>query len=237
MAPKSKTKAKATRVKQKKWTPIYAPKAFNEQILGESPVTDTTLLLGRVISVSLMDITGDPNKQSTYLKFKITEQKGSGVGTEIVGYNILLSASKRKISRAGNKITHSFVCKTADNRVVRVKPLVFTKAYVKGSISKAVRKIVEETLVKEISKRDFTTCIIDIIMNKLQISVKEASKKVYPLRMCDVRVFEIEKDSRLKKARISTVEDAPVEEKAPEDETPVLTAEESEEKKEEVGEQ
>jgi small subunit ribosomal protein S3Ae len=204
------TKQKATRVRQKKWYTIYAPKVFNEQVLGETTVVDTKELLGRVISVSLMELTGDPNKQSTYIKFKITEQKQGGVGTEAIGYYMLQTSSKRRISRSGTKITSSIACKTADAKIVRVKPIIFTKTHIKGSIKTVMRKTLEAILAREIGKREFTTVLTELAFNKIQIAVKEQMKKIYPLRGCDIRFFEIEKEKKQKTVKLVTAAPEPV---------------------------
>src|SRR3989339_814793 len=62
------TKA-ASKVKRKKWINVIAPKLFNNEIMGEIPVTEPKSLVGRCISVSLMGLIGDMKKQGTNVKF------------------------------------------------------------------------------------------------------------------------------------------------------------------------
>jgi len=57
-----------TVIKKKKWVPIQAPKLFNEQIIGESLVGEAQELVGRRATVSLMTLTGDPQKILHYCK-------------------------------------------------------------------------------------------------------------------------------------------------------------------------
>ena len=78
----AKPAAKAVIAKKKIWVPIKATKLFSEQVLGESFVEAPEQLMGRVASVSLMILTGDPQKQTVSVSFKVTGVTKEGVTTD-----------------------------------------------------------------------------------------------------------------------------------------------------------
>ena len=63
--------SKATTIKKKIWVQLVAPQSFNSQLIGEIPTTETKKLIGRVVTVNLMSLTGDMKKQNTNIKFLI----------------------------------------------------------------------------------------------------------------------------------------------------------------------
>ena len=89
-----KAPAKAVIIKKKRWVAIIAPKLFNDQLLGESFVEEPANLVGRCVSVSLMVLTGDPQKQNVSVSFKIVGVQNDMVTTELTGYRLLPAAAK-----------------------------------------------------------------------------------------------------------------------------------------------
>ena len=57
---------------RKRWFDVLATKDFNETVIGETPALAPEQIVGRVISVNLMNITGNIKKQNINVKFKIT---------------------------------------------------------------------------------------------------------------------------------------------------------------------
>ena len=69
---KAKARAKKlTKAKKKTWVKIHAPKIFNEQIIGETLVADSSLTIGKPITVNLMNLTGDIKKQQININDRI----------------------------------------------------------------------------------------------------------------------------------------------------------------------
>ncbi|HME87248.1 MAG TPA: 30S ribosomal protein S3ae, partial [Candidatus Nanoarchaeia archaeon] len=50
--------------KLKKWYKVLSPSYFGSVELGETVALEDALVLGRTVTTSLMNITGDPKKQS-----------------------------------------------------------------------------------------------------------------------------------------------------------------------------
>ena len=226
------TKA-ASKVKRKKWIKIIAPKLFNNEIMGEIPVTEPKSLVGRCISVSLMGLIGDMKKQGTNVKFTITNVQGDRASTELVGYSIVPSSVRRLVRRGKERLEMSFICKTSDNKIIRIKPLMVPPIKLKGSVCVALRKTTSNYLTTNIAKLSFDNLIKDLITTKLQKSLKDELKKTYPLRIIEVAYVHIEtKEKSLKKAEEIVLTESKEEVIEPKEEETSEKSEEAETKKE-----
>jgi len=171
------TEAKATlKVKKKKWYVIVAPKLFKNVEMGEIPITEGKLAVGRSITVNLMTLTNDIKKQNANLTFVIDDMQNNRANTTMVGYFISPASVKRVVRRGKERINFSFVCKTSDNKNVRIKPLILPNNKVKGSISARLKRTAIDLIKKYAAKESFENLMRDIIIDKLQKTVKRNSK-------------------------------------------------------------
>ena len=180
------------KLKKRQWFPIIAPKQFENVVLGETLVYEPQAMLGKALSHNLMNLTSDPKKQNINIHFKIVEVQGDKGITSIIGYEIVPSSVKRFVRRNSEKMDLSFTCDTADNVFVRVKPLVITKADVKGSIAAKMRNMIVQFLAKTIKKMSYDEVLNDLISHKLQSLMRENFYKMYPLKVCEIRYFGVE---------------------------------------------
>ena len=149
-----------------------------------------------------MNLTNDVKKQNVTIHFKIVEIEGDKGKTTITGYEIVPSSVKRFVRRNSEKMDLSFACSTADNVTIRVKPLVITKADVKGSIAAKMRNIIVNYLVKTIKKITYDELVNDLITHKLQAIMRENLNRIYPLKVCEVRYAGIEATHQPQAAQI-----------------------------------
>jgi small subunit ribosomal protein S3Ae len=179
-------KSAGLKVKAKTWFKIFAPKSFNNEVIGESLLTSSENLMGKYICVNLSLITGDMKKQGTVIKFKVTSIRPEGGNTEVVGYEIQPATLRRFMRRAIKDIANSFECMTADNVRVRIKPIAFVSNRVKGSISTLLSRTIKFLVIKEVKSKNYVDLFNEIIMGKLQREIRERLNKIY-----SVRIFEI----------------------------------------------
>ncbi len=194
----AKGTAAAVIVKKKKWVLIQAPKLFNEQVIGESFVEEAQMLVGRHVSVSLMVLTGDPQKQAVNVSFKITGVKNNVVTTELVGYQLLPSAAKKLMRRARSKIDDSFIVETADKKYIRVKPMIITRGRTTHSVLATMLKLERAYISKMISKMDFEGFVRDVVSKKLQHGLSQLLKRLYPVGVCEIRQMEFIPAAKIK---------------------------------------
>ncbi|HLC65383.1 MAG TPA: hypothetical protein VJI46_04640 [Candidatus Nanoarchaeia archaeon] len=204
---------KTAKIKKKIWYQIIAPKLFNEQPLGETIVYDPQEMVGKSLSVNLMVLTNDIKKQNINVTFKVDKLEGSKGRTSMVGYDIVPSSVKRLVRRSRDKIDLSFVCKTADNALIRVKPVLITKANAKGSVLTKIRVKCIELCTRSIAKLDYEKFLEEILSHHLQESLIGDLKKIYPLKTLEIRSMEIvpsDRKVRVEKVR-EEIKEAPAE--------------------------
>ena len=195
------------KLKKKQWYPIVAPKQFEEVVIGETLVADPQAMLGKALSHNLMNLTSDMKRQNINIHFKVVEIDGNKGKTAIIGYQIIPSSVKRFVRRNSEKMDLSFNCETADNIFLRVKPLVITKADVKGSIAAKLRNNIVQFLIRTIKKMNYNDIMNDLISHKLQAMMRETFNKMYPLKVCEIRYLGIEEREKPKEVKVEVKEE------------------------------
>ena len=206
------TQKAKTKIKKKKWFLIVAPKIFREAVLGETTVEEPEQMMGKTIEQSLMNLTGDVKKQNVNIKFIVTQVQNNKGVAEIIGYGLVPSFVKRLVRRRGKKIEMSFSCQTADNKWVRVKPLIITKNLAKGTTCSTIRHLIADTLTKYIKRISYDEMINELISYRLQKTLQDRLKKISPVKVCDIRDMHIEKEGKLMKL-VAVPTEIPAEEK------------------------
>jgi ribosomal protein S3AE len=200
----AKAAAEAKKQKKKKWCPIVAPAMFNNKVIGESLLDDASMLMNRHVTANMMQLNGDMKRQNVSIMFKVVDVQEGKALTEAVKYEISSSSLRRLAKREKDKLSDSFVVKTADEKLVRIKPLMITNNLTKGSVSAALIKDCRAACKELVNKIKFEQLLGDLVMNKFQREVKEILHKTYPLRTFEVRMLSIE--TRKKKESIEEEE-------------------------------
>src|SRR3989338_9173251 len=150
-----KQEKSAVKAVKKKWYRLLAPKIFGGEVLGESLVAEPGLLSGRVVEANLMNLTGDIKQQTVSLKFRVCSVSNEEAATELISYEVAPVAVKRFVRRAVNRIDESFMVRTSDSRIFRIKPFVLTRTETKGSVRKAIRRALISSIMDEVRKFTF----------------------------------------------------------------------------------
>ena len=185
-----------TKIKKKNWYSLIAPDIFKNSVLGETLVYDENAMMGKTITQNLMNLTGDVKKQNTNINFIVTKVENSKALTDIIGFYMIPSSIKRLTRRRSEKIELSFICDTSDEKHIRIKPLIFAISNTKGSVRSHIRRTVTDFLVKTIKKMTYNDLINDLISYKLQMTLRDNIKKIYPVRVCQIRSMYIEKEKK-----------------------------------------
>ena len=124
------------------------------------------------------------------LKIKIENDNAIAEPTEIT---VLPYFIRRMMRKGTNYVEDSFsvMCKNAQ---VRIKPFLITRKKVSRAIRKALREKAREELSDYVRGKDTETLFDDIIKNKIQKHLSLVLKKTYPLSLCEIRVFKVEKE-------------------------------------------
>jgi ribosomal protein S3AE len=188
----AKSAADLKKQKKKKWCPIVAPEMFNNRVIGESLLDDASQLMGKAITVNMMQLTGDMKKQNMNIMFKVIDVKeGKGI-TQAVRFELSPSSIRRLAKREKDKLSDSFVVKTEDGKLVRIKPVMITNNLTKGSVSASLIRTCRAICKEFVNKMKLDNLMSDLVSYKFQKDVRDALHITYPLRSFDVRVLALE---------------------------------------------
>ena len=179
------------KTKKKKFVKIIAPKQFHEQVIGESPVADPRLLVGRKIKINMMSLTDDPKNQNIQINFLINNLKGESVSTEIIGYTLLPAFVRRLVRKDKKRIDDCFIAKTNDNKKIILKTFLLTLNKTTKPVLKALRKQTQELLKSNVSKKPYDELVKEIFSHRLQNETRKKLAKIYPLKQCEIRDMQL----------------------------------------------
>lgn len=194
-----------TIIKKKKWYDIIAPNYFGDEVIGECYLEDIAQGVGRKFVTSMMTITGEPQKQNVSLSFEIKKTENSKLLAELIGYQIIPAAVRKMMRRGKSKVEDSFVLKTSDGVLVRIKPIFITRSRAKGSVVAALKKKEREYFAKNVPKLAFENLLKEVLTQKFQSALSSVMRKVYPLGICEIRMMCIEPIKTAKKTKILEV--------------------------------
>jgi len=205
--------------KKKKWYSIAAPAIYNNEIIGETSVMESSQLVGKAITVNLMTLTKSMKKQSQNITFKITELKENVGQTKTYRFEMQPSSIKRLVRAGRDRVDESFIVKTKDEQYARVKPLFITRNKQPMGVQTKLRKVGTAVIRKYAEAITFEEFVKDVVDGKVQKTLRDTVMKITPLRNADIRVvelvenFTILKQKKLEKRQAQmAIKETPVEE-------------------------
>ena len=135
-----------------------------------------------------LDLTRKLRGKGLNVKFKIFEVEGDLIG---VPYKMELITSyiRRMMRKRADYVEDSFKAQCSDIRVT-IKPFLITRKRVSRAVRRNLRNTAKEFLSEYVKEREYNIVCEDIINGVLQKAMLPKLKKVYPLSLCDIRVFE-----------------------------------------------
>ncbi len=124
------------------------------------------------------------------LKVKIEGEKATSIPKSI---KLLPYFLRRKVRKGTNYIEDSFSTK-CKNAQVRIKPFLISRRKISRAVRKALREKAREELINYVKNKTTEILFEDILRNQIQKSLSLKLKKIYPLSLCEIRVFEVEKE-------------------------------------------
>ncbi len=141
---------------------------------------------GRSVKI---DLTRSLRGKSLELKFKIKFEEGKLKGTPISA-KLVQGYIRRVVRRGTDYVEDSFEGNTRDKKV-SVKPFLITRKRVSRTVRNILRENAKKFLEGHMKTRNADEIFEEILTNKLQKDMASKLKKIYPLAMCEIRVFEI----------------------------------------------
>lgn len=178
--------------KAKQWYNLVAPDMFGKTNIGETVAEVPEKLIGRVVEITLGELTNDLSKQNTKLILKIDRVGGDSAYTKFMGHQLTQDYLRSLVKRQTSAVETNISVTTKDGYTIRVKPSCFTIKRARANQVKAIRSIMNNVIEAKAKELDMPQFVQEVITGKLSASIYHDVKPVYPLRRVEVRKTEIE---------------------------------------------
>ena len=173
---------------------VMAPKMFGGKLIGETVASDVKQLVGRVLDVSLIDISNNYSKFYVKVRLKIDSVEGNKAHTKLVGHDVMRERVYRMVQRQGRRVDAVQDVVTKDGVKLRIKTVFMLIKRVGSSTKNATRKLARDMIDEAAKKATFEEFMNSIIAGELQHKLKKECSKVYPLGSIEIRRTELVKE-------------------------------------------
>jgi small subunit ribosomal protein S3Ae len=177
--------------KAKEWYKIHAPRMFNEVEVGETPAIDPETLKGRVVEVTVQELTGDFSKMHIKMRFQITSVDGFDAKTEYIGHELTSEYVRRLTRRKKTKTDHVVDVKTKDGYTLRVKPMSIAERRIQAAQEDSMRRMMSESLNKMGQESTLSEMVKMIVSGDMAKEVAKACHVVIPIKRIEIRKSEV----------------------------------------------
>ncbi|KCZ71182.1 ribosomal protein S3AE [Candidatus Methanoperedens nitroreducens] len=184
------TKAEGWKAKQ--WYNLVAPDMFGKANIGETVADAPEKLIGRVVEVTLGELTNDLSKQNIKLLLKVDHVGGDSAYTRFTGHQLTQDYLRSLVKRQTSSVETNVSVKTKDDYTLKVKPSCFTIKRARANQIKEIRQIMNNVIASRAKELDMAQFIQEVITGKLSANIYHDVKQVYPLRRVEVRKTEVE---------------------------------------------
>src|SRR3989344_106665 len=143
-------------------------------------------LNGKVVK---LDLTKSLRGKSLELKMKV-KLEGEKLEAEPISAGLVSSYIRKMMRRGTDYVEDSFEAKCRDVKV-RVKPFFITRKRVSRPVRNVLRETAKKFLEGYLKTRTAREIFSEIMANKLQKQLALKLKKIYPLALCEIRMFEV----------------------------------------------
>ncbi len=120
------------------------------------------------------------------LKVKVNGNEATSTPKKIV----LMPYFLRRMMRKGtNYVEDSFSAECKDANL-KIKPFLITRRKVSRAVRNALRIKAKEELINYVKDKNAEELFDEILKNQVQKTLSSKLKKIYPLALCELRVFE-----------------------------------------------
>ena len=143
------------------------------------------------------------------LNVKVQDNKAKAYQKKMI---LLPFFIKHMIHGGISYVEDSFKTETLDNEII-IKPFLITRKKVSRTVRKTLRNSANNWLKDYLKTKTSQEIFSEIISSQLQKLLSQKLKKVYPLAICEIRVFEIKKqlDNTHQKVEITEIKQEDVE--------------------------
>lgn len=161
----------------------------------KAPITATKIQLyggsleelnGKVVKI---DLTRSLKGKNFELRLKVLKKEDS-LEAEPVSLELAGSYIRRMFRTGVDYVEDSFVAECKGGKA-RVKPFLLTRNRVSRAVRRELRNKGREFLEEYFKTRMPKEIFVEIMTNKIQKELFVKLKKIYPLALCEIRMFEL----------------------------------------------
>ena len=127
--------------------------------------------------------------KSVEAQFKVEVKNDSAIAKPIK-LTLMKYFLKRAVRKGTDYIEDTFEAK-CDDEELTIKSFLITRRKVSRAVRKALREKAKKEILNYIKDKKTETLFDDLIKNKFQKDLSLKLKKIYPLSLCEIRVFKI----------------------------------------------
>jgi len=138
-----------------------------------------------------LDITRKLRGKSLDLNFKIVLKEGKAIGIP-TKLTLMPFFIKHMLHAGIDYVEDSIQCETKESKVV-IKPFLIARKKVSRAVRRTLRNSARNWIEDYLKTKTDSEVFEEILSNQLQKPLSLKLKKVYPLAICEIRVFEVKK--------------------------------------------
>ncbi|MBU4123994.1 MAG: 30S ribosomal protein S3ae, partial [Nanoarchaeota archaeon] len=120
------------------WYEIVTPDVFGGRVIGQTTANDPAKLIGRVIEISLMELSGEATRYYIKLFFKTKSLIGSKLTTTFFGHDCTKDFIARVVQLRTARIDTNTIVNMKDAKI-RIKAIAITNRCVKKGTERDLR--------------------------------------------------------------------------------------------------
>jgi small subunit ribosomal protein S3Ae len=173
--------------RMKDWFNVNSPSYFGGKLIASVPANSAEDMIGRVIEVTLYDITEDISQYHLKLNFQVVQLQDSVAQTIFKGHEYTGDYLRSLVRRGSTRIDAIVNITTKDEYRLRVSVVAFSVLRVRQSQILNVRRIIRETVAEKAATLFFEQFVQEAVLGKIASDIYNEAKKIVPLRHVGIR--------------------------------------------------
>jgi small subunit ribosomal protein S3Ae len=171
----------------KDWFNVNSPSYFGGKLIASVPANSADDMIGRVIEVTLYDITEDISQYHLKLSFQVVQLQDNVAQTIFKGHEYTGDYLRSLVRRGSSRIDAIVNITTKDEFRLRVSVVAFSVLRVQRSQILNVRRIIREIVAEKAATLFFEQFVQEAVLGKIASDIYNKAKKIIPLRHVGIR--------------------------------------------------
>jgi small subunit ribosomal protein S3Ae len=171
----------------KDWYDVNSPSYFGGKLIASVPANSADDMIGRVIGVTLYDITEDISQYHLKLNFQVVQLQDNVAQTIFKGHEYTGDYLRSLVRRGSTRIDAIVNITTKDDFRLRVSVVAFSVLRVRQSQILNVRRIIREITAEKATSLFFEQFVQESVLGKIASDIYNEAKKIIPLRHVGIR--------------------------------------------------